>query len=340
MSNSKESVHQSVLLEETVAYLTKTETKTDKTFQESQSVPSESKQKLGPELWIDLTLGGGGHTQRLLNYLKKRHAVVWAIDQDILAIERARKLFSEEILSNRLRLFHTEFSNSEFWNEVKNHGGVLGILADLGFSSDQMDTSDRGFSFMRSGPLDMRLNQNEGLPLYELLSKVEENELANILWTYGEERYSRRIAKKIIERRSEGKLPTITDELAELIRGCYPVQERQGRIHAATRSFQALRIWVNDELVNLEKMLIEAPAALEVGGRLAVISFHSLEDRRVKTEFKKQENLGKFSRINKKVIEATDKEVELNPRSRSAKLRVLERISDTKKKTKNKYARQ
>lgn len=287
-------------------------------------------------LLVDLTLGGGGHTAAMLQWAENTKAKfeVWSVDQDEEAISRARKRFHEPISEGRLRLIHDSFSNDELWNEVKQRGGALGILADLGYSSDQLEDSKRGLSFQKEGPLDMRLNPHAGLPLSALLQEVEENELADILFQFGEERYSRRISRAIIEaKRGEG-IPTNTLALAELIRRAYPSKDRHGKIHCATRSFQAFRIWVNGELEALDKVISQGLSHLQVGGRFGIITFHSLEDRRVKQGFRNAEDACEpfawaglnFQRVNKKVIEATPDEVEKNPRSRSAKLRVIERL--------------
>ena len=202
---------------------------------------------------------------------------------------------------------------------------VLAVLADLGVSSHQLDVPERGFSFRADGPLDMRMNtEGGGETAAELIDRLEENDLADLLFHYGEERLSRRIARRL---KAEGPWDDCergTAALAYAIAGCYPPKQRHGRIHAATRSFQALRIAVNDELGVLETLLNDAPNWLEPGGRIAVISFHSLEDRLVKNRFKADERLRVISR---KPLIASEQEAEANPRARSAKLRVAERLS-------------
>jgi 16S rRNA (cytosine1402-N4)-methyltransferase len=193
--------------------------------------------------------------------------------------------------------------------------GVDGVLADLGFASDQMDRADRGFSFRGDGPLDMRLDTTAGETAADLVNRLSEAALADIFWEYGEERHSRRVARRVAERRAEKPFET-TAELAEVVRRSVP---RSGGIDPATRVFQALRIAVNDELGALDRLLAALPRVVKPGGRAGVISFHSLEDRRVKTAFR---NPAVWQPVTKKPVEATDEEVARNPRARSAKLRV------------------
>lgn len=277
-----------------------------------------------PLHWIvDCTLGGGGHTGEFLKALAadpqtRRHRVL-SVDQDAEAIERARQRFDMEIQEGRLELFHGRFSEV-----TKALGGkpVLGLLADLGFSSDQMDNPERGLSFRFEGPLDMRLDPTRGVSCRDLLFRVSERELEQILSEYGEERFSRRIAGAIINARREGNLPRTTQELAELVVRAVPPPARHGRIHAATRTFQALRIVVNEELKELDCLLERVIMEIVPGGRAAILSFHSLEDRKVKHAFRGEG----WEPLTKKPLEADEAEVARNPRSRSAKLRVAERI--------------
>ena len=198
---------------------------------------------------------------------------------------------------------------------------AVAVLADLGVSSPQLDVAARGFSFRLEGPLDMRMNPESGETAGELIDRLGESELADLIYGYGDERLSRRIARRIEEQGPWGKSeqPRSTAELAYLVAGCYPPAARRGRIHPATRTFQALRIAVNDELGVLDKLLHNAPNWLEPGGLLAVISFHSLEDRRVKTAFLADDRL---ERVTRKAIKASPEEAEANPRSRSARLRI------------------
>jgi 16S rRNA (cytosine1402-N4)-methyltransferase len=199
-----------------------------------------------------------------------------------------------------------------------NHRPLYGILADLGISSDQIDSETRGFSFRYPAPLDMRMNTTRGESLSEWLHSVSETELARVLWEYGEERNSRRIARKILDLRAKGALPGTSSALAEVIAGTFPPKERYQGIHPATRSFQALRIFINDELGELEKLLETVFPTVVPGGRIAVLSFHSLEDRRVKEAFR---NRDLYELPFKKPLTASDQEVSENSRSRSAKLR-------------------
>jgi 16S rRNA (cytosine1402-N4)-methyltransferase len=193
---------------------------------------------------------------------------------------------------------------------------VDGLLLDLGLSSDQLADAERGFSFDAAGSLDMRFNREEGEPAWQLLSRLRAEELADIIFRYGEERYSRRIARAIVEARQETPLHT-AGQLADLVRRCVP--RSADRIDPATRTFQALRIAVNDELGELERVLRIAPARIKPGGRAAIISFHSLEDRIVKEAFRSDE---RWEVLTKKPITASEREIASNPRSRSAKLRV------------------
>ena len=199
---------------------------------------------------------------------------------------------------------------------------VDGVLADLGFCSDQMDAPERGLSFSQPGPLDMRLDPTQGEPASALLRRLNERDLADLIYQYGEERFSRRIARRIVEARRTRPLET-TDELADLVRRCVP--RPRGKRHAidpATRTFQALRIAVNDELGALERLLKQLPRCLKPGGRAVVISFHSLEDRLVKTAFRDR---AVWEVLTPKPVQASDEEVQANPRARSAKLRAARR---------------
>jgi 16S rRNA (cytosine1402-N4)-methyltransferase len=203
---------------------------------------------------------------------------------------------------------------------------AVAVLADLGVSSPQLDVAERGFSFRLPGPLDMRMNPERGETAGELIDRLGEAELADLIYAYGEERLSRRIARRIQEQGPWGdpERPRDTAELAYLVAGCYPPQARRGRIHPATRTFQALRIAVNDELGVLDRLLAAAPDWLVPGGLLAIISFHSLEDRLVKQAFLAD---GRLERITRRPLVADPAEAEANPRSRSAKLRVARRCA-------------
>jgi 16S rRNA (cytosine1402-N4)-methyltransferase len=197
-----------------------------------------------------------------------------------------------------------------------------GVLADLGVCFDQIDTPERGFSFQQPGPLDMRMDPEQGEPARALLRRLSERELADIFWKYGEERYSRRIARKIVETRRRTPLET-TEQLAELVRRCVPrPRGRRQAIDPATRAFQALRIAVNDELGALDRFLAALPACVKPGGRAVVISFHSLEDRRVKQAFRDKQH---WENLTRKPVRANEEELRNNPRARSAKLRAARR---------------
>lgn len=258
--------------------------------------------------YLDATVGGGGHSAQLLATDATLRVV--ALDQDVQALAAARSHL--EPYRDRVAFHHTNFADFEP-EDLKFDG----ILADLGVSSAQLDVPERGFSFRHEAPLDMRMNQHQDLTAATIINHWDEVELARIIYVYGEERLSRRIARTIVAQRPF----TTTTELAEAIARCVPGRYRHGRIHPATRSFQALRIAVNAELEVLETFLAKAPDWLAPSGRLVLISFHSLEDRIVKHTFKGSDRL---KIITKKPLTATDEEVKVNPRSRSAKLRVAE----------------
>ena len=259
--------------------------------------------------YLDATFGRGGHSQLILN--ADPSVQVWGIDQDEAAIATAQLQFQGT--RQRLHLWRGNFAQFEPGPQ-RFHG----ILADLGVSSPQLDTPERGFSFRHEAALDMRMDQRQDLTAAEIINHWDEVELAKIFYEYGEERLSRRMARKIVNLRPF----QTTTELAYAIAGCVPPRQRHGRIHPATRVFQALRIAVNGELDALKTFLERAPDWLQPGGRIVVISFHSLEDRIAKHTLKEDERLRV---ITKKPIVATDEEVAQNSRSRSAKLRVAER---------------
>jgi len=260
-------------------------------------------------LYLDATVGGGGHASLILAAAAAVRLI--GLDQDEQAIAAAQASLAE--FGDRVALHHANFA--EFDPGTQQFDG---ILADLGVSSAQFDIADRGFSFRHTAPLDMRMNQQQALTAAEIINTWDEVDLANLFYTYGEERLSRRIARRIVERRP---FQTTTD-LADAIFHSVPRSYRYGRIHPATRVFQALRIAVNAELTVLETLLKVAPTWLKPGGRLAIISFHSLEDRLVKHAFRASPELRVLT---KKPIQPTDQEVQQNPRARSAKLRVGER---------------
>lgn len=260
--------------------------------------------------YLDATLGRGGHTRLILeSYPNVR---VTAIDRDATAIEVCHRQLSP-LFGERIKFWQGNFADYE--GKEEEFGG---IIADLGVSSPQFDQAERGFSFRHDAALDMRMDCQQSLTASEMINHWSEKDLADIFYHYGEERLSRRIARKIVNIRP---LKTTT-ELANAIAACYPAKARYGRIHPATRVFQALRIAVNDELGSLERFLNIAPQWLKIGGKIGIISFHSLEDRRVKHSFRDSDSL---QVLTKKPITADVEEIKQNPRSRSAKLRIAQR---------------
>lgn len=268
-------------------------------------------------VYIDGTLGGGGHTRALAERVEPGGTVI-AFDRDPLALAAA-----EPILTG-LPIKLVEVNFAEMLEVLEQIGitAVDGIVLDLGLSSDQLADRDRGFSFDADGPLDLRFNPQLGRSAAELVNRLPADRLADLIYQYGEERHSRRIARRIVERRAQRPIATAR-ELAEIVRGCVRRTPRD-KIDPATRTFQALRIAVNDELGSLERALARMPDCLRPGGRAAVISFHSLEDRRVKEAFRDD---ARYEVLTRKPLRPSDREVELNPRARSAKLRVAARCS-------------
>jgi 16S rRNA (cytosine1402-N4)-methyltransferase len=259
--------------------------------------------------YLDLTVGGGGHSRLILE--SAEDVKITAVDQDEDALKAAKDNLSE--FGDRVKFIHSNFANYQF-PENTYHG----ILADLGVSSYHLDNPERGFSFRNTANLDMRMNQKQSLTAGDIINEWDEKELADIFFKYGEERLSRRIARRIVEKRPFDT----TTELANAIAYSVPPKYRHGRIHPATRVFQALRIAVNDELKVLETLIEKAPNALIPEGRIAIISFHSLEDRPVKHGLRNSDSLRVLT---KKPIIATEEETKQNPRSRSAKLRIAEK---------------
>jgi len=260
--------------------------------------------------YLDATVGGGGHSRLILE--AAADVRVTAIDQDEDALAAAQKYLAEYGE-------HAQFILSNFAAYHFPSNTFDGILADLGVSSYHLDQPERGFSFRHAANLDMRMDRRQSLTAADVINDWDEADLADIFFKYGEERLSRRIARRIVERRP---LHT-TVELAEAIASSVPPKYRYGRIHPATRVFQALRIVVNDELKSLETFLDKAPNALVPGGKIAIISFHSLEDRPVKHGLR---NSPLLKVLTKKPITAEEEEIQRNPRSRSAKLRIAERV--------------
>jgi 16S rRNA (cytosine1402-N4)-methyltransferase len=270
----------------------------------------------GEAVLLDCTLGGGGHSALLLEAHPGLRLI--GLDQD----PSARRAAAERLapFGDRATIVASNFA--DYTPPASGLPPVVAVMADLGVSSPQLDGAERGFSFRADGPLDMRMNPERGETAAELITRLEESELADLIYAYGEERLSRRIARKIKELGPWGGPGKGTAELAYVVAGCYPPKARRGRIHPATRSFQALRIAVNNELGVLDQLLQRAPDWLVPGGLFGVISFHSLEDRRVKTAFVSDERL---QRVTRKPLVATEAEEEANPRSRSAKWRVARR---------------
>ncbi len=261
--------------------------------------------------YLDATLGGGGHSELILTYSPE--VIVTAIDRDPVAIA-ATSVRLAEYIPHRLQFWQGNFADYEPQDSLFD-----GIIADLGVSSPQLDTPERGFSFRHTAPLDMRMDANQSLTAADLINYEKEVTLADIFYKYGEEKFSRRIAKNIVQKRP---FQTTTD-LAEVIAHSVPSKYRYGKINPATRVFQALRIAVNQELESLETLLVKAPLWLKPGGIIGIISFHSLEDRIVKHGFRNHELL---EVITKKPIYPQEDEQRENPRSRSAKLRFAKKI--------------
>jgi 16S rRNA (cytosine1402-N4)-methyltransferase len=272
-------------------------------------------------LFVDCTVGLGGHSAALLGAGASR---LLGLDRDPDALAIARESLRD--WSERVELVHADYRELERVLDERGISGTDGALADLGVSSLQLDSPDRGFSFRRDEPLDMRMDRSSGRTAAAMLQDVEEGALADVIFQYGEERFSRRIARAIVEARRHAPVAT-TARLAEIVRRAVPRRGYQ-RIDPATRTFQALRIWVNRELEGLDAFLAAAAQRLLAGARLAVISFHSLEDRIVKHVFRALERGGAALRVvTKRPLVPSEAEVEGNPRARSAKLRAIERLA-------------
>jgi len=266
---------------------------------------------------VDGTLGGGGHARALAEAVGQNGLVI-GIDRDPTAVEAAERRLG----GLPVELVRANYCDLPEVLEQLEIDRVDGVLLDLGLSSDQLADASRGFSFSADGPLDLRYDALSGQPARRLIERLSEEHLTRLFSNYGEERYSRRIARAIVQRRRERPIETAA-ELAELVRRCVPGNPRGERIDPATRTFQALRIAVNDELKSLEVALRRVPDCLRTGARIAVIGFHSLEDRRVKEAFRTDERL---KVLTGKPLRPDEEEMAVNPRSRSAKLRVAERI--------------
>ena len=283
-------------------------------------MPDEVLRLLAPragETVVDCTVGAGGHARLLAERVVPGGRVI-GLDQDPAMLELARP----RLAGLPVTLVHRNFEDLPSVLQELQVGPVDAVLADLGFSSDQLANPARGLSFQQDGPLDMRLDPTRGEPASALVRRLHERDLADLFWRYGEERHSRRIARKIVEARQEAAIAT-TGQLADLVRSCVP-RSRGHSIDPATRVFQALRIAVNDELGALERFLVVLPECLKPGGRAAVISFHSLEDRLVKRAFRSKET---WQELTRKPLTASEDEARRNPRARSAKLRVAQRLA-------------
>lgn len=270
-------------------------------------------------IYVDGTLGNGGHSGEILKRLEAGGTLI-GFDRDIDAIDRVKeKLFSSE--GKTVELVHDNYANMAEQLDRLGVEKVDGLLLDLGVSSFQLDLAERGFSFQQDAPIDMRMDQTQGQTAGELVNTASETELADLIYRYGEDKASRRIARAIVEARGKKEIST-TLELAAIVERAKGGRKGK-KTHPATKTFQALRIAVNDELGELEALLEQAPQLVRVGGVVAVISFHSLEDRMVKHAFRDSEQL---SPLTKRPIVASDAERDDNPRSRSAKLRAARRV--------------
>jgi len=271
---------------------------------------------------IDATIGGAGHAERILQRISPGGTLI-GIDRDRDSLKIAHERLKS--LQGTFKLINKNFRDLQ--GVLKDIGikAVDGILFDLGLSSIQLETKERGFSIKNNGPLDMRMDRTQRLTAKDLVNTLKEDELSYLIRDFGEERFHRRIAKNIVRARRKRQIQT-TGELAGIISGSVPYRSLRAKIHPATRTFQALRIKVNDELQAIEQSLSQTPHVLKRGGRITVISFHSLEDRIVKNIFKEFGAKGLFRILTKKVVRADEGEVLKNPRARSARLRAAERL--------------
>ena len=287
-------------------------------------------------IYVDCTLGGAGHSSHIVKHLSKDGTLI-GIDQDQDALKAAKERLKE---FENVKYVHNNFYNIDSILNELDIEKVDGILMDLGVSSYQLDEASRGFSYMHDAPLDMRMNRDNDFSAYQIVNNYSEDELYKIIKDYGEERFAKRIANIIVNRRAEKPIET-TFELVDIIKAAIPARLRRDGPHPAKRTFQAIRIEVNSELKILNRTMDDGISRLNKGGRMAIITFHSLEDRIVKLKFRELENpctcpkgfpicaCGKspvVKTISKKGIIPTEKEIEENPRSRSAKLRVVEKL--------------
>ena len=286
--------------------------------------------------YVDGTLGMGGHSEKIAEKLTTGRLI--CIDRDASAIDYARERL--KLFSDKITFVHANFADTVEVLDDLGIEGVNGMLFDLGVSSPQLDETERGFSYMKDAPLDMRMDRSEGLTAYDIVNTWSEERLNRILWDYGEEKYARRISRAIINKREKKPIES-TLELSDTIKSAMPPQALREKQHPAKRSFQAIRIAVNDELGAVAKMAESVPDRLLPGGRLCIISFHSLEDRIVKSAIAARENgctcpreapictcgfVKTLKSVYRKPILPSEEEIENNPRARSAKLRVAERV--------------
>ena len=291
-------------------------------------------------IYVDLTLGRAGHASQILARLNRKGRLI-GIDQDAQAIENSKIALSK--IGSNFETVHENFRNFKEVLYTLNIQKVDGILMDLGVSSPQFDDSERGFSYRSNARLDMRMDERNSLTAYEIVNTYSVTDLARIFGEYGEDKYAYQIARKIAEARISAPVVT-TQQLVDLIKSAKPMKELAKKGHPAKQIFQALRIEVNDELGALEITIKDALKLLNVGGRLVVISFQSLEDRLIKEAFRKvtvvegtrrnvfslpkEEEMPKFRLIHRKIVTPSAREINRNPRSRSAKLRAIERIKE------------
>lgn len=280
-----------------------------------------------PNVIVDCTVGLGGHASAILDALvpQEQGVSLLGIDHDEENLRKAKELLGR--FGERVRLFHANFADLPDVLAAAGVEAADAIVADLGVASTQIDDPSRGLSFQADGPLDMRMDRSAGATAEELVNELPERELADLIYQLGEERYSRRIAAAIVAARRAGRIDR-TLQLTEIVVSAMPAAVRRARrgVHPATRTFQALRLAVNHEMENLDRLLKTLPLALKRGGRAAIISFHSLEDRRVKQAFRGWADVGGAKLLTRKPWTPTEAEVAENPRSRSAKLRAAEKL--------------
>ncbi len=272
---------------------------------------------------VDCTAGAAGHSLAILPRLLPDGQLI-AIDRDAGALALARQRLRE--FSPQVHVVQDNFAQLPQLMARLGIPKVHGVIADLGMSSLHVDDAERGFSFLKEGPLDMRMDQRQPTTAASLIQRLSEQDLATLIRTFGEERWAHRIARRIVSTRQAHPMTTTT-QLARLVAEAVPGRPGRGRIHPATRTFQALRIAVNEELASLEALLAALPDVLLPGGRAVLIAFHSLEDRLVKQAFRRQAQSGQIRLLTKSPVRPSDGEVARNPRSRSAKLRAMERLA-------------